>query len=471
MENYQSGTQTTFEEWLAQPSSFYQGRTPLSILEEISGGVVTDPINQTTEQLPDPLAGSLIPATEDMGGFLLGAAPVAAMLSGFTPALAGAIEAGTTPLSGLTQLAGSGGASDAFTLGLDAGTVLEGGVGPTFDLATAGTGLPSLSTLGTGASLAGTAATLADGGGGSGEEIPKVTVTGTQDPSLATVLSGANLGATVAGLDSGAGEDFGLTGTEGTPSGAEEDFGLTGNENITPENLSLLSTIAKALGMTPDSLWKLLGAIAPAALGAFGASQQSNALEQLARDQMALEQGRFTTLLGREDEAIKRQQAAIEWARSQGAPYRKQLSDLIANPSSFLQSPGVQSSVQQGTDALSRALSAKVGNPIGNMTALSDIQGYSTNALYSKLAEEMQRLGVLGGLSPAGTSGATVPGIGTNLNQNVQDLSGKTQAAAIGADSNIWNAVGSGLANVFNPQPSLSDLLKQLQGSNIFTVT
>ena len=155
-----------------------------------------------------------------------------------------------------------------------------------------------------------------------------------------------------------------------------------------------------------------------------------------------------------------------------GAPYRKQLSDLVSDPSSFLQSPGVRASVDQGTNSLARALSAKVGNPIENMTALGDIQGYSTNALYGKLGEEMQRLGTLGGLGSFGTAGATIPGIGTNLNQNVQNAGSQAQTGSIQADRDLLGNISYGLSSILNPQPQTNSIETQLArllgGSNIF---
>ena len=150
----------------------------------------------------------------------------------------------------------------------------------------------------------------------------------------------------------------------------------------------------------------------------------------------------------------------------------------------------------QGTNALARSLSAKVGNPIENPTALGEIQGYATNTLFGKLGEEKNRLAQLGWGGPYGSAGATIPGIGTSLQSGVSgpipgigtSLTGTPSTgsntlgtgvydaskAATGADSSLWNSLGLGLQRVFDPQPtgtqSLADLLKTLQGSGIFTV-
>lgn len=190
-------------------------------------------------------------------------------------------------------------------------------------------------------------------------------------------------------------------------------------------NPGWISSLAQALGTTPTNLSRLLGAALPAGLGALGSYQQTNALKDLAQKYQEF-----------------------------GAPYRQRLSDLYANPSSFLSSPEVQSSVQQGTDALARSLSAKVGNPIGNMGALQDIQNYSANQLFGKLGQEKDRLAGFGGLS---NYNAAAPGLETS---------------AVGSNANIFNAIGAGLGSYFNPPTNLETLLKSLSGAgNIFKVT
>ena len=444
-----------FKRWYESPEGYnrpWAGESQDSII----GGLTTQntqAVANDTGALEEQLVMSALLAG---GGALVGSG--AGLLSG-------AEAGGSTSLSGLTQLADAGTTAIPGAVYDAAGPTLAeleaaGGI-PELGLAeqtlssaaTGGTSLmDTLKGLAPAASLAGTGVTLAGLAGG-GDSQSGYYLDPANDPFATPEGQAAS---TAANSAAGSGMDA-------------QGFPLAGY-NLSPEGTGLMKSIADALGTTPENLTKLLGAIAPAALGAFGANQQANSLADLARQQMELEQGRFTTLLGREDEAIKRQQAAIDWARAQGQPYRDQFAGLLKDPSSFLTSPGVTASVDQGTNSLARALSAKVGNPIENPTALGEMQGYATNTLYGKLGEELNRLMAAGGLTSAGGSGATVPGIGTNLSQNVQDLSGKTQAAAIGADSNIWNAIGSGIANVFNPQPSLADLLKQMQGSGIFTV-
>lgn len=179
---------------------------------------------------------------------------------------------------------------------------------------------------------------------------------------------------------------------------------------------------AKALGLTkPDGSidWgRIAGGAGSAALGMYGANQSANAMERISDKYMNL-----------------------------GAPYRQKLSDLYANPNSFLSSQEVQAPVQQGTDAMARALSVK-GNPTGNATALQEMQNYSSNMLFGKLGEEKNRLGALGGLSSMPAS----VGMGADM-------------SAAGSSGSGLNALGYGLNSMLNPKPSAADLWKQFSTS------
>jgi hypothetical protein len=194
-------------------------------------------------------------------------------------------------------------------------------------------------------------------------------------------------------------------------------------EGITDSATGPLSKLASALGTSEGNLTKLLGSLIPAGLGAYGASKQSDAFTNLA-NQFA----------------------------SYGTPYRGKLADLYADPSKFLSSPEVQVPVQQGTDALARSLSEKVGNPIENPTALQDIQNYASNQLFGRLGQEKDRLGGFGALSAYNQA---APGAAAN---------------AAGSEGNIFNAIGYGVGNYLNPPTPLEQLLKSLQGSSIFKV-
>ncbi len=196
-----------------------------------------------------------------------------------------------------------------------------------------------------------------------------------------------------------------------------------------------LANAAASYGSSPTSLSQWLsqqtgipqwgidaaGRALPGLAGAYASNQQTNAMTGLANKYAEM-----------------------------GAPYRQRLSDLYSNPSSFLSSQEVQVPVQQGTDALARSLSAKVGNPIDNMSALGELQNYSANQLFGRLGQEKDRLAGYGGLS--------------SYNQAAPGL----EQSALASGSNFWNSLGAAASNVFNPTPTLESLLKGLQGNNIF---
>src|SRR3990167_6809080 len=84
------GSAGDLQQMLNTPVDFYGGQTPQQQLSLISQGAVTDPLNQLDFMLPDPKEGSLMPAGDDLGGFMLALAPVLGMLSGWAPGMAGA---------------------------------------------------------------------------------------------------------------------------------------------------------------------------------------------------------------------------------------------------------------------------------------------------------------------------------------------------------------------------------------------
>ena len=199
---------------------------------------------------------------------------------------------------------------------------------------------------------------------------------------------------------------------------------------------SLWDTLTNALkGGVGSSLLDMLGKAAPGLISAYASGQQGDAIKDIAGQQ----------------------QAQFDKYFQMGAPYRQRLSDLYANPAAFLTSPEVQVPVQQGTDALARSLSAKVGNPIGNMSALGELQNYSANNLFGRLGQEKDRLAGFGGLSAYNQAGAS----GNTL---------QAQLMGSNADAGVWGGLGRAAGDVFNQAPTLAELLKQMQGSNIFTV-
>jgi hypothetical protein len=168
-----------------------------------------------------------------------------------------------------------------------------------------------------------------------------------------------------------------------------------------------------ALAPTGGAL-STLGAIAPAALGVIGSNQQANAYGDLAGQYMAM-----------------------------GAPYRSRLSELYNNPDEYLNSDEVQVPVQQATNVLARSLSRQ-GNPAGSGNALQELQNYAASLLFGKLGQEKDRLAGFGGLSA--------------YNQAAPGAAG----SEIGARKGIYDALGAGAADIFNPPKrySLEDLYR-----------
>lgn len=167
---------------------------------------------------------------------------------------------------------------------------------------------------------------------------------------------------------------------------------------------------------TADDWLSVLGAVAPSLIGAYGANQKANTLEQLAS------------------------QTNDRWRESvaMGAPYRKRLEDLYANPSGYLSSPEVTTSVDQGTAALARALSTS-GNPFGSGRALSEMQNYASNQLFGRLGQEKDRLAGFGGLTAYNQAGAQGPNLGMSL-------------ASLESEGDVYNALGIGLDRLLNPR-------------------
>lgn len=185
------------------------------------------------------------------------------------------------------------------------------------------------------------------------------------------------------------------------------------------------SPLANLLGVNPD-LVSVLGGLGAAGLGMAGANQQADAMREIA----ARDDARIREMMGF------------------GAPYRQRLADLSANPGSYLSSPEVQTSVQQGTDALARALSVR-GNPAGSGTALQEIQNYSANQLFGKLGQEKDRLAGFGGLTAYNTAGAQGPNLAPSL-------------GAAQAQGGIYDSLGYGLGQLTQQRSSLSNLLRGL---------
>lgn len=124
-----------------------------------------------------------------------------------------------------------------------------------------------------------------------------------------------------------------------------------------------------------------------------------------------------------------------------GAPYRDELLKISADPNEFYNSP----TAQNATESVLRRLSATHGNVAGSPYG----QALTIDALYDQYGRERDRLAGFGGLTAYNSA---APGAAAN---------------AVGADANLWNSIGGGIADIATPrnnrQLTLQDILRGVQ--------
>lgn len=160
-------------------------------------------------------------------------------------------------------------------------------------------------------------------------------------------------------------------------------------------------------------------------------------------------------------DAAKAEAQARARFESYGAPYREGLEALYTPEgiNAWLSGPEVQGSVDEGTNALARALSVKTGNPFGSPAAQAEIQKYATNSIFSKLGQERERLAGFGGLTQfAGGATQYNPALDMGAINSLGNQYGSLAFAAGG--------LGQAGANYFNPQPTLYDYLYGPRGGS-----
>jgi hypothetical protein len=200
--------------------------------------------------------------------------------------------------------------------------------------------------------------------------------------------------------------------------------GMTGLSNAVSGALNTLGgnasgggTAAGAAGslFAPNGQFNPLSLI-PAGLGAFASNQQADAIRELANQ-----------------------------SRADRAPFLNKSLQYLNDPNSYATGPGAAM-----LDANLRRLSVG-GNPIGDPAKL----GIATQA----------------GLQDWRNS---VLGFG-NLGLAGEDTRAQLGLGAVQADSNVWNSIGSGIAQLTNPQKSIEDMLKGFKfgslGNGSFSLT
>ncbi|MBM3460750.1 MAG: hypothetical protein FJX76_01485 [Armatimonadetes bacterium] len=248
-------------------------------------------------------------------------------------------------------------------------------------------------------------------------------------------------------------------------------------------NIEALKKILRGEGGWEDAL-QLGGAVAPSLLGAYAASEQADKFASVARelsdredmryqDLVRRESERYADIKAREDAAIGRQQDAIQFGRGVTEPSRLRYEGSFAPGFSMGNEPGYRDALDQITQSMLRGLSVS-GNPFDSPNAweqtLTDV---GVKFAFPALQGYRAQNAATGGYSSFGGAGASVPGITTLLPVTASAGSGVgTQAGAgaatgaIGADANLYNAIGSGISNVFNPPTSIADLVKLLKAAH-----
>jgi hypothetical protein len=207
----------------------------------------------------------------------------------------------------------------------------------------------------------------------------------------------------------GAAASAGATGLGSTSSGALTQAGGGAAAG------TALSRILDGTASTADYL-SLLGTGAATGLGIYGANQQAKSLEQLTAQYMAM-----------------------------GAPSRARYETSFLPGFSMANEPGYQDALDQTTKSFLHKASI-AGNPADSPNAWTQtLRDVNAGFAYPALQDYRRMNANAGGLSRFADA---APGVATG---------------AIGAQKGVYDAVGYGLGNVFNPPTTLEQLLKQMR--------
>lgn len=254
------------------------------------------------------------------------------------------------------------------------------------------------------------------GATGIGEGSSSTAATGVAPSATQGVVGGSTTGIDV-GIGGGGGGGSVSTGLEGSGagSGVNATTGATEIGGTSSGPGTAMSRILDGTATTADWL-SVGGNLAGTGLGIAGARNQANAFNNLASQYMAF-----------------------------GAPSRARYEASMTpgfDPNSI---PGYSGAVDTASKGILARLSATGGNPYGNPGGLIEANKQIISGTALPAIDAYQRLN-------AGTGGyagfnAAAPGAAT---------------AGIGANAGVYNAIGSGLAGLTNPQPSIYDTLARL---------
>lgn len=213
-------------------------------------------------------------------------------------------------------------------------------------------------------------------------------------------------GATTPGISAGIGASALAPGAFAAESLYPVAGGLTAASAAAPA-IAGNAGVASALGISPATL-QMLGVLGATGLGVYGANQQADAYGDLANQ-----------------------------LRADRQPYLNQSLAWMNDPNAYFEGPG-----KAALDANLRALSIH-GNPAGSPWAIA-------TANEAALRDWRN----------------AVSGFG-NLGLGGQGLQAQATGNSINADTNVYNAIGAGLGQLTNPQPTLEQLIRQLSGSGV----
>lgn len=230
-------------------------------------------------------------------------------------------------------------------------------------------------------------------------------------------LSGNSLMSFVEGLVPG-GTQSALEFYLNNPSSIVNDiFGSGGSSGVSSAVKSLFGGSSGAGGASGGlDLLSLLKAIAPAAFGAYASDKQADALSRLA-----------------------------ERYEGYGAPSRARYESSFAPGFSMESDPGYKDMLDQVTKATLHGLSVS-GNPADSPNAWAKtLEDVSAKSAYPALQDYRRLNAGAGGLAELTSQGP------------------KFEIAATGANRGVYDAIGAGMADVFNPPKTLAQTLAELR--------
>lgn len=309
-------------------------------------------------------------------------------------------------------LSGKDGLHDAITIAAMAAPVVAGAAG-LYGAAAGGTGEAALAGSG-GAALAG------GGEVGSGYAASAPGAAGaTNATGDAAIVGGTGTDAMTGGAVDDWWTEMGLTagdvGMESTPFTTDPSYADLGGPDYGGGGFDA-AAYAKQYG--PAALQGLLRAF-PGLAGAYAANKQTGALQNLA--------GQYANY---------------------GAPSRARYEASMAPGFDPMSIPGYSGAVDTASKSLLARLSATGGNPYGNPGGLIDANKQIISGTALPAIQGYQNLN-------AGT------GFGSTLG-----ASGQMAGQAIGSQGNMYNAIGAGLNDVFNPPQTLAEQLASLRLQN-----